>query len=300
MVEGLIRLSNGRHLDYLETGPPDAPAVLYCHGTPGSRLELLFAKPALDRNDVHARLMALNRPGYGRSSFVSSHGFLPWARDVDEAADRLGLDRFAILGASGGSPFALACAYSLADRIKKVGITAGVAPPDIPGMEQAAVLVNEYERTIRRVVRHGSLYLANRMGLSPFLVRRLIASLGPADRQALGDPEATNVFQEIVGEAFAQWGRAAALEAGLLMRPWDFDPSLVTQQVRLWHGGDDTRIPAKVATAFTKRMPHAHRTVWPHHGHFSWAMSDDIADVIDFLTHGEDQRIFRDGQETTS
>ncbi|HEX6301470.1 MAG TPA: alpha/beta hydrolase [Acidimicrobiia bacterium] len=135
MVEGSIRLSSGRHLDYFATGPRDAPAVLYCHGTPGSRFELLLARPALERNHVDMRLIALNRPGYGTSSFVSAHGFLPWARDSDEAADRLGLDRFAVLGASGGSPFALACAHTLGDRIRKVAIVAGVAPPDTPGME---------------------------------------------------------------------------------------------------------------------------------------------------------------------
>ncbi|HEX6301469.1 MAG TPA: hypothetical protein VF148_13470 [Acidimicrobiia bacterium] len=121
-------------------------------------------------------------------------------------------------------------------------------------------MANEPERTIIREIRYGSLSLAVRMRWSGSLVRRLIAALGPADRQALTHPEATKAFQEIVREAFAQWGRAAVMKAGLIMRPWDFDPSRVTQEVRLWHGADDTRIPARVATAFAERMPHASQT----------------------------------------
>lgn len=80
------------------------------------------------------------------------------------------------------------------------------------------------------------------------------------------------------------------MEAGLFMQPWDFDPSLVNQEVRFWHGAQDTRIPASVATSFAERMPHASATIWPHHGHFSWATSDDIKDVTAFLTEIEGQK----------
>jgi len=284
MIEGSIRLSRGRYLDYIEIGPADAPAVLYCHGTPGSRFELLLAQPALERNHVHMRLIGLNRPGYGASSFVPYQGFLPWARLVDEATNRLGLHRFAVLGASGGSPFALACAHMLSGRIDKVGIVAGVAPPDIPGMSQAAALADEFSSPVFRAIRYGSLSLATDVGLTQLLTRRLIAALGPADRRAFADPHAVRSLGKVVREAFAQRGRAAVLEAGLFMQPWDFDPSLVTQEVRLWHGAEDTRIPASVATSFAERIPHATRTLWLHHGHFSWAMSDDIADIASFLT----------------
>ncbi len=290
MIRGSIPLVGSRHLDYFEIGPRDAPVVLYCHGTPGSRFELLLAEPELRRSDVSIRLVGLNRPGYGTSSFVDQQGFLPWARDVEEAADRLGIDRFSVLGASGGSPFALACALSLADRIQRVGIVAGVAPPDTPGMEQSAALADESASKIVRSVRYGTLSLGVRLGLTRRLVRRLIASLGTADRKAMSDSRAATAFGEIVREAFAQWGRAAVVEAGLFMRSWDFDPRLVTQETRLWHGTDDNRIPARVALEFASRLLNATCVIWPHHGHFSWAMS--AADEIgSFLTEPtRDQR----------
>ena len=284
MILGSIRLSSGCRLDYGEIGPDDSPVVLYCHGTPGSRFELLLAQRALERSRGRIRLIGLNRPGYGKSSFLSNQGFLPWAEIVDEATDRLGIDSFAVLGASGGSPFALACAYSLADRVRRVGIVAGVAPPDIPGMERAAALAAEHRSKIVRWGRYGYLSLATRLGLSGLLTRRLIGSLGPADRQTFTDPHAAEALEEVVREAFAQWGRAAVLEAGFFMRPWDFDPALVGQRVRMWHGTEDTRVPAGVTKAFANRIPHADCVLLPHAGHFSWATSDEIASIVEFLT----------------
>lgn len=284
MIEGSIQLSSGHRLEYGEIGPADSPAVIYCHGTPSSRFELLLARPALQRNRAQIRLIGLNRPGYGRSSFLPYQGFLSWARIVEEAADRLSLGHFSVLGASGGSPFALACAHSLSDRVNQVGIIAGIAPPDIPGMDQAAALASEYASPTIRSVRYGSLSFATRVGLTRLLVRRLTGSLGPADKRALAGPQAKRSLEKLVQEAFAQRGKAAVLESGLFLRPWDFDPTSVSQQVRLWHGTEDTRIPVDVAIAFADRMPRADCVLWPNHGHFSWAMSDEIISVAEFLT----------------
>ena len=288
VIHGQVELSDGRRVVYCEAGDHDAPVVLYCHGTPGSRLELLLARPTLERLDVPARIIALNRPGYGTSSFHDLGGFLTWARDVGEAMDRLGIDRFAVLGASGGSPFALACALALGERVRRVGIAAGVAPPDTPGMEHSATLAGESQRRLVRSLRYGSLSLAARVGLTDMLVSRIVARLGPEDRRALERPEASISFAEIVDEAFAQWGRAAVVEAGLFMQPWDFDPRLVSHEVRLWHGKADTRIPVSVAEAFADRLANADCVLWPDHGHFSWALSDDLAAVVAFLAQRPD------------
>jgi pimeloyl-ACP methyl ester carboxylesterase len=58
----------------------------------------------------------LDRPGFGSSTFQSGRRNLDWAADVDEAADLLRLDRFAVLG-----------------------VAVGIAPPEAPGMDKAAI-----------------------------------------------------------------------------------------------------------------------------------------------------------------
>ena len=50
------------------------------------------------------------------------------ARDVEQVADAFRLQRFAVMGASGGGPHALACAALLRDRVSAVATLAGIAP----------------------------------------------------------------------------------------------------------------------------------------------------------------------------
>ena len=136
MIDGMVELTDGRRVAFLDRGPRDAPVVVYCHGTPGSRLELLLAEPTIERSAIDVRIVALDRPGYGRSTPVPGRRYTHWAHDMEQTADRLGIGRFSVLGASGGSPFALACASGLEDRIPRAGIVAGIAPPEAPGMDQ--------------------------------------------------------------------------------------------------------------------------------------------------------------------
>jgi pimeloyl-ACP methyl ester carboxylesterase len=289
-VQHSIGLSDGRRVAYWEMGHRDSPVVLYCHGTPGSGLELSLARDALRRGDVEVRLIGLNRPGYGGSTFVSRHGFVPWARTVEEVLDRIGVDELTVIGASGGSPFALACAHTLLARIRRVAIVAGVAPPATDGMEASATLTQESHRTWVRRIRYGALAMATRAGLEGWLANNIVAALSQPDREAMADSAVATSFRHVLEEAFAHMGRAAALEAGLFMKPWDFDPALVTQPVGIWHGEMDNRIPARVAPSFAASLPNATCVLWPDHGHFSWAMSDDLNDVVSFLGGGSSER----------
>lgn len=284
---GNLDLADGRRVSFCEAGGAEHPAVVYCHGTPGSRLELLLARQALEASAPAVRLIAWNRPGYGESSFIPLPGFTPWVRDVHEVLDRLQVGRFSLLGASGGAPFALACAASSRDRVERVAIVAGVAPPDTPGMEESATIAGELRSQTARRIRGGALSLAVRSGLGNWMVTRLIRALGPADRAAMDDPVAIDRFRAVVTEAFSQWGRAGVNEAGLFLRPWDFDPALIRCEVRIWHGGDDNRIPPGVASGLAARIPGAQVVVWPQHGHFSWALSSELDEVVAYLVGGE-------------
>ena len=91
---------------------------------------------------MRVRIVALNRPGYGPSTFQPDYSFLDWPVDVSAAADLLGIDRFAVVGASGGSPYALACGYALRRRVASVGIVVGVAPLEATGMRTSLAITS--------------------------------------------------------------------------------------------------------------------------------------------------------------
>lgn len=65
--------ADGRRLAYAEWGDPDGFPVFYFHGTPGSRLVGAFADEAAQARGF--RLISVDRPGYGRSTFQPDRTF---------------------------------------------------------------------------------------------------------------------------------------------------------------------------------------------------------------------------------
>lgn len=64
------------------------------------------------------RVIAPDRPGMGQSDFQPKRGFSDWPTDVTALVDVLGLDRFSILGNSGGGGYAAVCAAKIPERLR--------------------------------------------------------------------------------------------------------------------------------------------------------------------------------------
>lgn len=224
----------------------------------------------------------------GETTWAAGSGFKAWATDTAVVLEMLDVDHCAVLGASGGAPFALAFATEHTDRVSRIGLVAGVGPPTVEGMDRSAVWLSEPRSPRLRAVRHAALAAGYRAGLGGWLEERMLAALGDADRSALTNGEARSVLHDVVGEAFAQRGRAAAYEAGLLLQPWGLDPTHLDRPVRIWHGSLDTRVPVEVAHGLASVLPNASVTVWPQHGHFSWATSDAVIEIAAYLSRRGD------------
>lgn len=93
-----VRLPDGRTIALEEYGASAGPPVLYFHGWPASRLEAGLIP------ELPVRVLAFDRPGYGRSSPQPGRTLLDWPQDVADVADRLGLGQFHVVGLSGGAP----------------------------------------------------------------------------------------------------------------------------------------------------------------------------------------------------
>ncbi len=108
MKDDQLPLPDGRTVGYADYGSPEHTAVLWCHGGPGSRLE----PQALAANASKAglRLIGIDRPGYGRSTPQPGRTIGSWTPQALAVADRLGIERFAVVGVSTGGAYALALA----------------------------------------------------------------------------------------------------------------------------------------------------------------------------------------------
>jgi pimeloyl-ACP methyl ester carboxylesterase len=130
MEESTIKLTDGRTLSYAIYGPVTGTPILYFHGTPSSRLELLLLNNY--RMDIeqllhqtNLKVIAVDRPGMGLSTFNKNGTFLSFASDAKELLVYLNIKNCSVLCWSGGGPYALAIAHQYADVIKQVFIVCG-------------------------------------------------------------------------------------------------------------------------------------------------------------------------------
>lgn len=121
-------LPDSRKLGFSTYAPPDtprnAPTLLYFHGFPGSRIDARMFIP-----DSKTRVIGIDRPGIGLSTFQKNRRLLDWPEDVMHLARHLGIKTFRVIGASAGGPYALACAHAIpGDILKATGVVCGSAP----------------------------------------------------------------------------------------------------------------------------------------------------------------------------
>src|SRR5215213_8280688 len=122
MTEQTIQLADGRTLGYAIYGDESANPVLYFHGTPSSRLEPgmleVFGKPIeplLQR--YHLKLISIDRPGMGLSTFSKAHTIDSFAEDAKAVLKALHIESCSLMCWSGGGPYALAMAHHKKEHI---------------------------------------------------------------------------------------------------------------------------------------------------------------------------------------
>ncbi len=125
-IDATLRLRDGRALGMASVGKNDGPPIFYFHGHSSSRLEVRLWAEFAARLGV--RLIALERPGIGRSDLKAGYRLLDWPADVVEVAEGLGIERFAVQVVSGGGAYGLACAYSIPHRLTACGLISSIAP----------------------------------------------------------------------------------------------------------------------------------------------------------------------------
>ena len=269
-----MRLSDGRTLAWAEYGNPTGTPALYFHGTPGGRLEGQWLEEAAARQNV--RLFALDRPGYGYSDFKPSRRLRDFPADVTELADHLGLDRFAVVGTSGGGPHAQACAAAIPDRLTSATIISGAGSPE-------ATL--DGHSGFRRLVTKVGLLLAPFIGWMIAMWTALWAPIArpwmmpkAIDRNVVPRPGVRERWLAETRDALRQGGRAMAQDLALFSRPWGFGPKDIRGvPVMVWHGDADRVVPVGIGRYYAREIAGCEATFFAGEEHL---MLIDHADEI--------------------
>jgi len=271
-----LRLEDGRLLGYATYGDPSGRPVFYFHGFPGSRLEAHLADGVAAR--LGMRLIALDRPGFGLSDFKPRRTISEWPDDVVNVADALDIDRFAIIGVSGGGPYAAACALKIPERLTAAAIVSGLGPLDTPNGTERMIRDNHLFFFLgRRLPWLAKIFLratAYRLRGNPAGVfERIIGGLPDADKVVLARPEVKTIIRNNIVEAFRCGSSGAACELLLYTRPWGFLLKDISLRVDLWHGEEDRSVPSTMGRYQARTIPKCRANFYPGEGHFSLAIN---------------------------
>ena len=220
----VLRMPDGRQVAYRTYGDAVDRPLFYLHGMGGSSVAPhLHAWAA----ELGLSIAAPDRPGYGGSSPWRRRRIVDVAQDLEAIADELGWRRFAVVGVSGGGPYALAAAWALPHRITRAVVASGVGPPASPGagfhadreLRPADIAAVGYHRTLVRM-------LPQQLGtvLRARNADRVVAAIAespelpPADREAIARPAVAAAIAGPLAASRVRDVRGLAAEMQLLVR----------------------------------------------------------------------------------
>ncbi len=272
----IIKLSDSRTLGYAEYGKPGGTPVFFFHGTPGSRF---FRPPDEITARLGVRLICVERPGYGESTFQPGRRMLDWPADIAQLADHLGISKFAVAGHSGGGPYVSACAFALPDRVTAAAILSGAGPMDTPDVRSGMSATNKFGLAVGRFI-PWPLWQAliwvfyHRRADDPAAdLDRGTGHRPQADEEQVRRPEVREACIRSEVEAFRHGLRGLAWDTRLLTRPWGFQLEDIRVPVHLWHGTDDDLATVAMARYVGGKIPgckltlcenEAHLLLFPH------------------------------------
>ncbi|KAK6534415.1 hypothetical protein TWF281_005740 [Arthrobotrys megalospora] len=282
ILESLL-LSNGRTLTYRTYGPPNGTPLFYLHGSPSSSLEAAALIPHLSSRNV--RIIAPNRPGFGQSSQQPNRTLTDHAQDVLAIADSLNIQKFRVIGLSGGGPYSLACAHAIPpERLAGVGVIAGVAPWKLnptKGMDwhgwmrfhlvrylswtfNIAYLRRSFDDKLK------SWNVDERREFWRKDVDNTAIDLGEKDKLVAQNKEVVEEIVDCTMEAFESGCEGPMQDSVMLVADWDFKlEDIEFEGVKLYFGTEDRSTPVYGAREMQKVIKGAKLVEYEGDGHFS-------------------------------
>ena len=276
-----IETSPGIRIFVRDFGPVDAPTIIDHHGTPSCSVAFPCGWTSLPKD---VRLISFDRPGYGRSDNQPGRRVKDAGQWSESLADHLGVDRFALMGTSGGGPHAAAAAAVLGDRITRLCVSVGLGPVGLPGFDVAAGMPDATVQEINRA-REGESSLrafVNELLTHDNPVEDWLDQLPPWDVEVLSRPD-VQAEEKLEAEESAAGGHEGWIEDDLAFfhRGWEVDLSAITADALLLYGAEDVLVPANHGDHYRTAIGHGQVVKVPSAGHW---MRDIEPAVVSWLT----------------
>jgi pimeloyl-ACP methyl ester carboxylesterase len=192
------------------------------------------------------------------------------AADVSSIADALGIERFAVMGHSGGAMHALACSAVMPERVLGTVCVSALAPFQADGLDWFAGMWSGGVAELRAAAE-------GRAALEHFFAAETFdpEMFTPADRAALAGE--WSWLGMIAGKAMPGGVGGMVDDDLAFVAPWEFDPERINSPVLLLHGGQDRIAPPSHARWLARHIRSAELWLRPDDGHVSVLSSGDEA-----------------------
>lgn len=267
---GFAKLADGRSLGWTAWGASDGEPVLSQPHTGVSGRRAL----EVDVKEVSAagvRLIEVSRAGLGVSSPNPGRTAQTDGNDMLQLADRLGLERFPVVGQCGGAGAVLALAAQLSKRVTRVHLVSPLAPLHgaqaksymTPGLRRWRSYMR-FELTGRWAIRAQALTFQR--DHDAFL-ERTYSQGADADRSLLANPAQRALELAVLDEFYRLPTKVAFAEQRSVISPWSIDWSSIRVPVTIEHGEADPVAPVEMARWLAQQLPTAQLRVIPDRGH---------------------------------
>lgn len=272
-----IRLPDGRNLSYVTWGPKGGTPILYYHGTPSSRLEPAIVnayhinlESLLVQHNL--KLISVDRPGMGLSTFNPKGDFISFAADVHYLKQHLKISKCKIICWSGGGPFALAMAYRFPSEIESVYMIASFSRSFSEKGMFRKMHENKFYFGACRYLPQMTRQVTN------FVLKReikrtppqILTGLPDVDYDLLADNTTFRHFVELtLKESNRQGSRGIVHEANLYFQNFGFRLIDIQQPVHFWWGFQDKAVIHEHAEAIEKEVRNGILHYKQNEGHLS-------------------------------
>ena len=281
----VVTLKSGRRFGVAQFGDPDGLPVIALHGAPASRL--MFDVANEHARATGLRLIAFDRPGYGLSPLDYGASLSSRTETFAELPEALGLDRFALLGISGGAPYAVALAARLGGKVTALGLVSPLGPvADLVCTEANPLRISTAHRwffiDLPRhpwLLRLNAEITARSFRIAPkFFSSMFLHVLPDVDRVILEREDVATSMIDMTLEATRHGISGGVADLEIYGQPWHVDYGTITAPARLWQGTADTIVPSNVAFKLAELLPDCALSRVDNAGHFF--VYDAIPDVL--------------------
>jgi pimeloyl-ACP methyl ester carboxylesterase len=212
----------------------------------------------------------------GQSEYMPGRTLLDYPSDISALADAMKLDRFGVIGWSGGGPHALACAYAIPDRLTSCLIIAGYTNfSELPNASQyLRSRIDQIAVGLARSSPRSFACLFQMMNLSWKLFPNssyfsFANTVHAVDRELLHHaPSIKRLIIASQKEAFVNGIRGPVKDAVIQYRDWGFRLGQITTKVHIFHGYNDYLVPSQFSQHIASEIGQSHIHWFVDQGHF--------------------------------